>query len=195
MANVDALDENYKPVAGTNWNLRRYHHPIALQPSTHPDHGRDGTRSFDNAVHNIFHHYNLLVKKFSSATQRIIALAWLLQNLAFIHPLGDENGRSRLLLLQYELRRAGIACGTMMYNNGKNVYFDTLDTFVYKIEEGIQMYDAAMSSGQNPWEHPKPDFLKNRSARFDVPYADRLTRCWAKWNPPSDEQSTGTSPL
>lgn len=33
----------------------------------------------------------------------------------------DRNGRSRLLLLQLELRRLKIACGTMNFNNNNNV--------------------------------------------------------------------------
>ena len=72
-----------------------------------------------------------------------LVIARLLQNLAYLHPLDGHNGRSRLLLLQYELRRNKLACGTMMFNNNKNAYFDTLDAFTAKILEGIRVYNEA----------------------------------------------------
>jgi hypothetical protein len=130
----------------------------------------------------MFDHYNEEVKTCSNNDERIVALARLLMNLAYTHPLGDRNGRSRLLLLQFELRRAGIACGTMAFNNGKNVYYDTLDSYVERIKEGIQMYDDAMKTGKNPWASASSEFLENRSRKYSWfpsnEYKHRLGHCW-----------------
>jgi hypothetical protein len=170
MANITVLDKNYRPVKGTDWNTVHF---------SSTDSHRIGIRHFSNALENLIHHYNEKLKQCSNASQRLVVLAWFLQNLSFIHPLRDRNGRSRLLLLQFELRRLGIGCGTMMYNNGKNVYFDTLDTFVKKIKEGIKMYDVAISSGQNPWVVGFSSLLENRSQRFNLSYSRlSLCQCW-----------------
>merc|ERR1712037_161447 len=70
-----------------------------------------------------------------------------------IHPLKSHNSRSRLLILQYELRRLNIAGGAMLWNYGKNIYFEALDTTVARIKEGIQIFREARQEGfkENPW--------------------------------------------
>ncbi|CAE7872834.1 DNAH7, partial [Symbiodinium necroappetens] len=99
----------------------------------------------------LFQSYHETLDKASTTPGRLRALASLMKNLAFLHPLPDRNGRSRLLILQFELRRLKLACGTMSFNNNNNVYTDSVDTLAAKIQEGIDMYAAAMASHQNPW--------------------------------------------
>eukprot|EP00747_Dinoflagellata_sp_TGD_P114878 gnl/TRDRNA2_/TRDRNA2_172021_c1_seq5.p1 gnl/TRDRNA2_/TRDRNA2_172021_c1~~gnl/TRDRNA2_/TRDRNA2_172021_c1_seq5.p1 ORF type:complete len:301 (-),score=29.69 gnl/TRDRNA2_/TRDRNA2_172021_c1_seq5:49-951(-) len=110
----------------------------------------------------------------------------LMRRLSWLHPLFDQNGRSRLLLLQYELRRNNIACGTMMYNNNKNIYFDSLDMYVAKIQEGINMYNVAQENDfvDNPWL--QPGVAKTRLRFFDDSEADVLEVCW-------DQEAAGVS--
>mmetsp|Transcript_62215 Transcript_62215/g.116425 ORF Transcript_62215/g.116425 Transcript_62215/m.116425 type:complete len:296 (+) Transcript_62215:113-1000(+) len=95
--------------------------------------------------------YDKLQSKASTSDDQLRGIASLMKNLALLHALPDRNGRSRLLLLQLELRRLGLACGTLTYNNNQNVYFDSIDTLVAKIKEGIDMYNKAKAGGSNPW--------------------------------------------
>jgi len=119
----------------------------------------------------------------------------LIQNLAYLHPLSDENGRSRLLLLQYLLRQQGISCGTVMYNNNKNVYFDTVVDIVGKIHEGINMYNDALSSGfsVNPWATAgAADAVTSHCSTYAHPWDDDLVQCWRDV---IGRGATGTSPV
>merc|ERR1712146_462172 len=73
------------------------------------------------------------------------------RSFAFLHPFSNGNGRLRNILLQRELRRLGIACGTMMFNYNKDAFVDGFSRQVSKIKEGIRMFDEAVASGKNPW--------------------------------------------
>ena len=140
----------------------------------------DGSKNFAHGVEFLMQQYidKLPDHPTSSSRQALEALGWLLQNLAFLHPLGDLDGRSRLLLMQHELRRLGIARGTFIYNNNKDIYFETLDVLTSKIEEGIQMYNKAAASGLNPWTDK---FNVNRHAQqFGRPVDVALRACWVK---------------
>merc|ERR1719440_1699057 len=122
-------------------------------------------------------------------------LAVLMQNLAYLHPLRDRNGRSRLMLLQHALRHQGIACGTMMYNNNKNIYFDTAQEIADKIKEGINMYNDALETGfaVNPWG-PRDGVnpIQSHCDKFAHAWDANLSTCWRQhWN----GMNAGTSPL
>eukprot|EP00746_Dinoflagellata_sp_MGD_P161360 gnl/MRDRNA2_/MRDRNA2_88471_c0_seq1.p1 gnl/MRDRNA2_/MRDRNA2_88471_c0~~gnl/MRDRNA2_/MRDRNA2_88471_c0_seq1.p1 ORF type:complete len:293 (+),score=47.21 gnl/MRDRNA2_/MRDRNA2_88471_c0_seq1:115-993(+) len=111
----------------------------------------------------------------------MIALADLLRNLAFLHPLNDYNGRSRMLITNYILRQRGLGCGTMMYNNGKNIYFLTGKEVAEMLEEGMQMYDkaAATQFAINPWQNE--EMQNQHRAHFPTPqYMDKVGECWDK---------------
>merc|ERR1719216_392384 len=104
-------------------------------------------QGYTEVIQELFANYSKAVNSNPPVEEALRHIAVLLQNLAYLHPLADRNGRSRFLLLQYLLRQQGIACGTMMYSNGKNIYFDTVPEIVGKIKEGIDMYTDALSSG------------------------------------------------
>jgi len=140
---------------------------------------------FPVAINNLFEVYNQRVHKADTGDERLEALASLLRNLAFLHPLHDRNGRSRMLLLQLELRRLQLGCGTMMFNNNKNIYFDELETFKEKIKEGMQVYQEAQAGGfkSNPWQQTATLF--RHFSRFPLPKnATTLESCWRRYCKP-----------
>jgi hypothetical protein len=126
------------------------------------------------SLQSLFANYSAKLGQSPSNTLR--HLAWLLQNLAFLHPLLDRNGRSRMLLLQYELRRHDIGRGSFMYNNNKDIYFNPLDVVVSKLEEGVSMYAVASSSGENPWRDDS--YRRHHESLFRGPHAEALKTCW-----------------
>jgi hypothetical protein len=98
--------------------------------------------------------YNKDMKTKVTHEEKIERLAQYLMDFAFLHPWGNGNGRFRTLQLNHEVRRLGLGCGAMMYNNNKDLYFLTRATYIAKIKEGIAMYDQAISTGQSPWVDP-----------------------------------------
>jgi len=107
---------------------------------------------------------------------QIMAIGFLVHNLAFAHPLRDHNGRSRLLLIQHELRRLGLGCGTMMYNNNRDMCFNTQTETAEKIKEGMEMYNTWQKTGVNGWTDPANQ--EKHLARFAV--SKKLKSCWHK---------------
>lgn len=106
-------------------------------------------------------------------------LASLLKGLALLHPMPDRNGRSRLLLLQLELRRLKIACGTMNFNNNNNVYVDSVETLTGKLHEGIAMYNMYNAgSSENPWLDRVN--VQEHKSKFPVRFERVLSECYAK---------------
>lgn len=163
---------------------------------------------FNAGLTTLFANYNARIAV-AKPNDALNAIADLMRHLAWMHPLSDRNGRSRLLLLQFELRRNNIGCGTMMYNNNKNIYFDSLDVYVAKIQEGIKMYNRAQESDElkkamnasctswlaknearvcNPWLQPSS--VETRVESLSDSEADALEACWARIG-----GVYGTSPL
>ena len=125
-----------------------------------------------HTLEQVFKSYHSKMAKAKLEDEKLRLLASLLKNLALLHPLPDRNGRSRLLLLQFELRRLGLACGTMLFNNNNNIYVDSVSVLAAKIKEGIAMYNRAVSTGVNPW-------LGSQRQTFpSSPYAKELSRCY-----------------
>jgi hypothetical protein len=91
----------------------------------------------------------------------------------WVHPYGSNNGRIKTALMQRELRRLGLSCGVMLWNNNKVMYVDSLQLTVDKVKYGIQVYNDAVKTGQNPWlqQSVKDDF----NAKF--PYSDGKQAC------------------
>jgi len=81
------------------------------------------------------------------------SLSVFLRSLAWLHPFADCNGRTRILLLQRELRRLKLGCGAFMYNNNVNIYVSTTEEFKQSILEGIDMAQRSLSLGANPWDN------------------------------------------
>lgn len=85
----------------------------------------------------------------------LILLARFLRSIAWIHPFTDCNGRTRVVLMQKELRRLGLACGAMMFNNNADIYVSTTDAYVDKLKEGMQVADRVLESYKKPWNENK----------------------------------------
>lgn len=83
--------------------------------------------------------------------QQTLILARFLKQLAWLHPFRDGNARLRTLIAQREIRHRGVGRGAFMYNNNRDVYFISDETYAAKIDEGIQMADLARETHQNPW--------------------------------------------
>jgi len=150
---------------------------------------------YANAIQKLFAIYSNAISSRPPVGEALNHMGVLIQNLAYLHPLSDANGRSRLLLLQYLLRQQGISCGTMMYNNNKNVYFDTVLDIVGKIHEGISMYNDAFSSGfsVNPWATPEAvDKVTSHCSTYAHPWDDDLVQCWQTM---INGGNAGTSPM
>lgn len=79
------------------------------------------------------------------------ALMKFTRSFAFLHPFENGNGRLRNMLLQRELRRLGLACGTMMFNYNKDAFVDGHERYSAKVKEGIEWFDWAIQNQKNPW--------------------------------------------
>jgi len=95
--------------------------------------------------------YNTEVLQLATNDEKLVRLATFLKEFAFLHPWGNGNGRFRTMIMNREVRRLGLGCGAMMYNNNKDLYFLKLETYIAKIKEGLSMYDRAVTSGISPW--------------------------------------------
>merc|ERR1719161_2344645 len=95
--------------------------------------------------------YNADMETLTTKTEQLDRLASFLKDYTFLHPWGNGNGRFRALMLNHEVRRLGLGCGVFMYNNNKDLYFLTKKLYREKIEEGIEMYNQALATGQSPW--------------------------------------------
>jgi len=156
-------------------------------------------KEYEGTIMRLFDHYSSKVESTLTRSEEIVAIAQLLQNLAFLHPLDDHNGRFRLVLLNYVLRKRNIACGAMMYNNNKNIYFETEEDYASRIEEGIGKYETAQESNflKNPWQ--SSDVQEVHTQRFPAKAWTRaLERCWKIKTRMSfkgvGEGATGSSP-
>lgn len=98
--------------------------------------------------------YNTDVEKLTEKEDKLVRLASFLKDYAFLHPWGNGNGRFRAMMLNHEIRRLGLGCGSFMYNNNKDLYYITKKMYVQKIKEGIAMYDQGIATGQSPWVDP-----------------------------------------
>jgi len=135
---------------------------------------------YENRLIKVFDDYANEVRPNPGRAKEVLALAKLLQNLAYLHPLADENGRSRLAVTNYVLRQRGLACGTMMHNNNKNIYFESVETIAAKIEEGIEVYEKALATNfaENPWQAAGAQ--EKHFARFPKPtFMAKVETCWA----------------
>merc|ERR1719189_2886660 len=140
----------------------------------------------------LFHKYNHGVAGAATTDDLLVNLARLLRDIAFIHPLSGRNCRSRNLILQYELRRLNIACGAMLYNFGKNIYFDPLETTILKIKEGIQVFQEASQEGfaENPWTRQAT--IDRHFDRFPLRDTDAaLLDCWRQFCAPQPNAALG----
>jgi len=78
-------------------------------------------------------------------------LVTFLRSVAWLHPFQDGNGRFRTLLLQHEIRRLGLGPGAYMYNNNRDIFFESSSTYAAKIVEGVTLAKQNWKSEVNPW--------------------------------------------
>lgn len=102
-------------------------------------------------VENLLNEYNSAIEKASSDDEKLTALARLARTWMWIHPMGSGNGRIHSLMLQREVRRLGLGCGLMLYNQNKDAFVDTEEMMVSKLKEGIEMFKKSAASGKNEW--------------------------------------------
>lgn len=129
----------------------------------------------------ILEHYNKKINKVKGETQAekeqlLDALVAFTRSFAFLHPYANGNGRLRNILLQREIRRLGLGCGTMMYNNNKDAFVDGHDRQVGKVREGIRMFNEAVKTDKNPWI--SPETIKMHKVNFQT--LNGLERCAQK---------------
>jgi len=139
------------------------------------------TQNYESLLTQLLDTYNKQVHKFPGRDAEVLSIARLAQNLAFLHPLTDNNGRSRLLLIQYLLRQRHIGCGTMMYNNNKLIYFSSVSDYAKMLGEGIKVYDKASANNFsiNPWD--TTEVQNYHHAEFPTPvFMPDLKQCWEK---------------
>lgn len=154
--------------------------------------GKPNEKQYKSSLIHLFDNYNKEVREFPGRDAELMSIARLAQNMAFLHPFGDRNGRSRLLLIQYLLRQRHIGCGTMMYNNNKNIYFSTASDYAKRLDEGIKIYDKASANNfsTNPWNTAEVQNLHH--AQFPTPaYMPELKQCWQGMQ---NSGNMGTSP-
>jgi len=99
----------------------------------------------------LIHEYNSDIKTKVTREDKLARLATYLKEFAFLHPWGNGNGRFRTMMMNREVRRLGLGCGAMMYNNNKDLYYLTKETYIAKLNEGLSMYEQAMETGTSPW--------------------------------------------
>jgi hypothetical protein len=109
--------------------------------------------------------YNADIVKLTKDEDKLNRLASFLKDYAFLHPWGNGNGRFRALMLNHEIRRLGLGCGSFMYNNNKDLYYITKKMYVEKIKEGIAAYNTAVATGKSPWTDE--DVVTKHKERFN----------------------------
>lgn len=148
---------------------------------------------YNNVMAHLFANYSREVSGKPGREAELFSIAKLMQNLAFLHPFRDQNGRARLMLLQYMLRQRNLGCGTMMYNNNKNIYWETAENYAKLLEEGISIYREAsdIAFSENPWQ--AEDTLTSHRSQFPPPeYMEKVEQCWNKM---VGGGGVGTSPV
>lgn len=78
-------------------------------------------------------------------------LSTFIRSIAWLHAFGDYNGRFRTLVLQHEIRRLGLGPGAFLYNNNRDIFFESSATYSAKIVEGVELAKKHWDSGVNPW--------------------------------------------
>lgn len=107
------------------------------------------------------------VEKLTDKDAKLNRLASFLRNdIVFIHPWRNGNGRFRAMMTQRELRRLNIACGAFMFNNNHDIYYMTTKTYFEKLKEGIEMYDRTIATGTSAWLNQTA--VQEHRAKFQI---------------------------
>jgi hypothetical protein len=159
---ADVPIDLFKIKKGANANLKR-------SPKSCPDYKSvflrpKSPKETQTRFKSMIADYNADVEKLTDKEAKLVRLASFLKDYAFLHPWGNGNGRFRTMMLNHELRRLKISCGSLMYNNNKDLYYITKKVYLVKIKEGIEMYDKAIATGESPWVNPA--VIAQHKARF-----------------------------
>jgi len=95
--------------------------------------------------------YNQDISVATNDEEKLMALANMSKTFMWIHPMGSGNGRLHMVLVQREVRRLGLGCGLLMFNQNKDAFVDTVTQMRDKMQEGLEMFDKAVATGTNPW--------------------------------------------
>eukprot|EP00746_Dinoflagellata_sp_MGD_P010239 gnl/MRDRNA2_/MRDRNA2_121070_c0_seq1.p1 gnl/MRDRNA2_/MRDRNA2_121070_c0~~gnl/MRDRNA2_/MRDRNA2_121070_c0_seq1.p1 ORF type:complete len:334 (+),score=64.61 gnl/MRDRNA2_/MRDRNA2_121070_c0_seq1:147-1148(+) len=95
--------------------------------------------------------YNQAIEDAQTEDQKLTALARLSRTWMWIHPMSSGNGRLHSLILQREVRRLGLGCGLMMFNQNKDAFVNTQDMMKGMLKEGLTMFAKSARSGRNEW--------------------------------------------
>jgi len=98
---------------------------------------------------------------------KLQALAAFLRGIAWLHPFLDGNGRFRTLLLQHEIRRLNFGPGAYMFNNNRDIFFESGAIYMAKIIEGIELAKEHWETGSNPWLDK--EIVEKHLTRFQGP--------------------------
>jgi len=158
----DVPTEFFKIKKGTNKNLK--HSPTACSEYSSVLLKPKSVSSTESKFKELLTAYNEDVAKITTDEEKLHRLASFLKDYAFLHPWGNGNGRFRALMLNHEVRRLGLGCGTLMYNNNKDLYYITKDMYREKIKEGLAAYDTAMETGKSPWVDA--DFVESHKTKY-----------------------------
>lgn len=106
----------------------------------------------DKTLAKMLEKYNAEVHQASTDDQKIDLLANFMRNFAWLHGWIGGNGRIRNFVLQREIRRLGLGCGAMMFNNNRDIFYENNERYAGKIREGIAMYKESVLLKQNAWQ-------------------------------------------
>jgi len=157
---------------------------VSFKPTCHLPSNKMSSEEIQAKLSQILEQYNKDAKMVprEDKKQQITAIAMFLRKLSWLHPFKDGNGRFRTLLLQRELRHRGVARGAFMYNNNRDVFFISTDTYAAKIEEGIKMASLALERKSNPWvnqSHVEAHFEQfPKKTCHDEGTAESIPRQW-----------------
>lgn len=169
MSTLTVVDEEYNQIYEINGSV----------PSVYEVNNAYTVEQYNNVMAHLFANYSREVSGKPGREAELLSIAKLMQNLAFLHPLQDQNGRARLILLQYMLRQRKLGCGTMMYNNNKNIYWETAENYAKLLEEGISIHRKALDTvfSENPWQ--AEETLTSHRSQFPPPeYMEKVEQCW-----------------
>jgi len=118
---------------------------------SYKDYTRGNPAPVEKHLEKLIGQYNEKVRGASTDDEKITALSNFLRNMAWLHSWHGGNGRIRNLLFQREIRRLGLGCGAMMYNNNRDIFYVDDEIYSKKIREGLDMYKQSESLKLNAW--------------------------------------------
>jgi len=95
--------------------------------------------------------YNEAIAHSKDDEEKLLVVANMSKTFMWIHPMGSGNGRLHSVLVQREVRRLGLGCGLLMFNQNKDAFVDTVYGMRDKLKEALMMFQKSSASGVNAW--------------------------------------------